>query len=86
MGLTGANEVMVSTPPGLTSERDSAVYSQALCLLRGFEVLLQTSVFTLLMILHVQPLVAIVICAILFIACRLASRVCTSRLKQLTMR
>jgi hypothetical protein len=75
---------MNSTQPGPPSERDREFDSQAFRVLLGLEVLLQTTVFTLLMILHVQPLVAIVICATLFIACRLAARVCKSRLQQVT--
>jgi hypothetical protein len=75
---------MTSTEPGHTNERDSGFYSQALRVLLGLEVLLQTTVFTILITLHVQPLVVIAICAILFIACRLVTRVCKSQLQQPT--
>jgi hypothetical protein len=83
-GGNEGNEVMTSTEPGLANERDSGLDSQALRVLLVLEVLLQTTVFTILITLHVQPFVVIGICAILFIACRLAARACKSQLQQPT--
>jgi hypothetical protein len=80
-GENEGNEVMTSTQPGLSGESDRGFYSQALRFLLGFELLLQACVFTVLMILQVNPAFAFGVCVILFIACRLAVRVCKSRLQ-----
>ena len=70
--------------PDPTRESHHKFDSQALRYLLGFELLLQTSLFTLLMILNVNPALAFGVCVILFIACRLALQVCKSRLQQPT--
>ena len=51
--------------------------------LLGIEILLQTSLFTLLMILQMKPAIAIATCAILLIAGRIAAKICKSRIQNL---
>lgn len=76
---------MTSTECSLTNENGREFDSQALRFLLGFELLLQTSGLTILLILGVNPAFGFGVCAILFIACRLAVRTCKTRLQQRTL-
>jgi hypothetical protein len=61
--------------------RAAKFWKMAVLAVMGFEIVLHTSAFTLLMMNQVAPVVAIVICAMAFVGARVALSYCKSRME-----
>jgi len=75
---------MTPSETNLNTYKDRQFWTSVMRYLLGFEIFLQTTLFTLLMIWDVPPVLIVLVCATLLIAGRLALRVCNSRLASLT--